>query len=90
MTPSFDGPIMLYCDNTSAIAQAKELKSHQQTKHILHYYHLFWKIVDRSDIELQKIDGKENLTGPFTKALGVKEFEDYKSKIGIRYYTNWI
>ena len=40
-------------------------------------------------MELQKIDGKENLTDPFTKALGVKVFEDYKSKMGIRYCTDW-
>ena len=63
---SLDGPILLYYDSTSAIAQAKESKSHQQTKHILCCYHLVWKIVDRGDVELQKIDGKENLINPFT------------------------
>ena len=30
-----DGPILLYCDNIRAIAQAKEPKSHQRTKYIL-------------------------------------------------------
>ena len=37
---SLDGPILLYYDSTGTIAQAKELKSHQQTKYILHRYHL--------------------------------------------------
>ena len=41
------------------------------------------KIVDRDDVELQKIDGKKNLSDPFIKALNVKEFEDYESKMGI-------
>ena len=27
--PSIDGPILLYCDSTGAIAQTKESKSHQ-------------------------------------------------------------
>ena len=67
VAPSLDGPILLYCDSTSAIAQAKESKSHQQTKHILCCYHLVWKIVDRGDVELQKIDEKENLIDPFTR-----------------------
>ena len=26
---SIDGPVLLYCDSTRAIAQAKELKAHQ-------------------------------------------------------------
>ena len=44
--------------------------------------------MNRGDIELQKIDGKENLADPFTKALGIKEFDDFKWKIGIRYYPD--
>ena len=28
-------PITLYCDNSGAIAQAKEPRSHQRTKHML-------------------------------------------------------
>ena len=90
MAPSLDGPVLLYYDSTDAIAQVKESKSHQQTKYILYHYHLIREIMDRGDIELQKIDRKENLTDPFIKTLSVKEFEDYKSKMGIRYYTDWL
>ena len=82
---SLDGPILLYCDSTGAIAQVKEPKAHQRTKHILHHFHLVWKIVDRGDVDLQNIDGKENLVDPFTKALTIKEFDNHKSKMGIRY-----
>ena len=57
-------------------------------KHILRCFHLVWRIVDRGDVDLQKIDGKENLADPFTKAIAVKEFNDYKSKMGIRYCTD--
>ena len=88
MAPSLDGSVLLYCDSTDAIAQMKEPKSHQRTKHILHRYHLILEIVYRGNVKLQKIDRKENLIDPFTKALDVKEFEDYKSKMGIRYCTD--
>ena len=88
VTPSVNGPVLLYCDNTGAIAQTKKLRSHQCTKHILHRYHLIRKIVDQGNIDLQKIDGKKNLTDPFTKALKIKEFNDHKSKMGIRYCTD--
>ena len=90
VAPSVDGPVLLYCNNTDIIAQAKELKFHQHIKHILCCYHLIQKIMDRGDVDLQKIDGKKNLTDPFTKAIVVKEFDDYKSKMGIRYCTDWL
>ena len=84
------GPVLLYYDSSGAIAQAKEPKAHQRTKHILRRYHLIQKIMDRGDVDLQKIDGKKNLTDPFTKAIAVKEFDDLKSKMGIRYCTDWL
>ena len=87
---SVEGPALLYCDSTSAIAQAKKSKFHQRTKHILRRYHLVHEIVDRDDIELLKIDGKKSLTDPFTKALNDKEFDDHKWKMGIRYSPDWL
>ena len=50
--PSIDGPVLLYCDSSSAITQIKESKSHHRTKHVLCRYHLVWEIVNRDDIEL--------------------------------------
>ena len=89
VAPSLDGLVLLFHDSTGAIAQAKEPKAHQQTKHILRRYHLVREIVDCGDVELQKIDGKENLADPFTKVISVKEFNNYKLKMGIRYCTEW-
>ena len=87
---SINGSVLLYCDNTGAIAQAKELRSHQRTKHILRRYHFIRKIMDRGDVDLQKIDGRKNLTDPFTKAIEIKKFDDHKSKMGIRYCIDWL
>ena len=83
VAPSLDGLVLLYCDSIGVIAQMKESKAHQWTKHILHCFHLVREIVDRGDIDLQKIDEKENLTDPLTKALVIKEFDNHKSKMGI-------
>ena len=90
VAPSLDGPVLLYCDSTGAIAQVKEPKAHQRTKHILHRFHLVREIVDRGDIDLQKINRKENLANPYTKARAIKEFDNHKSKIGIRYCAEWL
>ena len=88
VAPSLDGLVLLYCNSTGAIAQAKEPKAHQQTKHILHRFHLVWEIVDRGDVDLQKIDRKKNLADPFIKALRIKGFDDHKWKMGIKNYSN--
>ena len=46
--------------------------------------------MNRGDVEHQKIDRKENLANPFTKALAIKEFDNHKSKMGIRYCAEWL
>ena len=40
VVPSITNPVNLYCDNNGVIAQAKEPRSHQRSKHILRRYHL--------------------------------------------------
>ena len=42
------------------------------------HYHLVWEIMNRDDVELQKIDKKENLAELFIKTLEIKEFVDFK------------
>ena len=90
MASFLDGPVPLYCDSTGTIAQVKEPRTHHRTKHILRRYHLVREIVERGDIDLRKIDEKENIVDPLTKPLGIKEFDDYKRKMGIRYSIDWL
>ncbi|XP_070026657.1 secreted RxLR effector protein 161-like [Nicotiana sylvestris] len=45
VVPSIEGAIQLLCDNTGDIAQAKEPKSHQKSKHVLRRYHLIREII---------------------------------------------
>jgi hypothetical protein len=43
--PSVSSPLDLYCDNSGAIAQAKESRNHQKNKHVLRKFHLIRAIV---------------------------------------------
>ncbi|KAK8971909.1 hypothetical protein V6N11_027676 [Hibiscus sabdariffa] len=52
VVPSISDAMELYCDNNGAIAQAKEPRSHQRSKHILRRFHLIREIVDRGDVEI--------------------------------------
>ena len=38
--PKIEGSVLLYCNNTRAIIQAKKSRSQYKSKHILRYFHL--------------------------------------------------
>ena len=70
MVPSIVDPIELYCDNNGAIAQAKEPRSHQRTKHILRRFYLIREIIDRGDVKICGVPIEANVADTLTKALG--------------------
>ena len=45
VVPDMDRPLTLYCDNSGAVANSKEPKSHKRGKHIERKYHLIREIV---------------------------------------------
>ena len=69
VVPSIAHPILLYCDNIGAIAQAKEPRSHQRSKHVLRTYHLIREIIGRNDVKIKKIQTDQNIVDPLTKPI---------------------
>ena len=55
VVPNMDKPIVLYCDNSGAVANSKEPRTHKRGKHIERKYHLIRKIVHRGDVAVMKI-----------------------------------
>ena len=78
-------PMDLYCDNNGAIAQAKEPRSHQKSKHILRRYHLIREIIDRGDVKICKVHTDLNIADPLTKPLPQPKHEPHTRSMGIRY-----
>ena len=69
-------PITLYYDNSGAVANSKEPRTHKRAKHIERKYHLIRDIVHRGDVVVTKIVSADNLTDPFTKSLPSKTVND--------------
>jgi len=90
VVPSAEGPIELYCDNNGAIAQAKEPRSHQRSKHVLRRYHLIREIVERGDIKVCRVDTEANTADPLTKPLGQAKHMLHASSMGIRHMDDWL
>ena len=65
--PASVKPLDLYCDNSGAIAQAKDPRNHHKVRHIDQKYHLIRMIVKSGDVELCKIHTDANVLDPLTK-----------------------
>ena len=89
VVPSISDPVNLYCDNNGAIAQAKEPRSHQKSKHILRRYHLIREIIDRGDVKICKVPTNDNIADPLTKPLPQPKHESHTRSMGIRYDVDW-
>ncbi len=84
IVPEADQPLVLYCDNSGAVANSKEPRSHKRSKHIERKYHLIREIVQRGDVEVTKISTHDNLADPFTKTLVSKVFDRHLEGLGIK------
>ena len=65
--PSASGPIKIFCDNTRAIALAKESRFHKRTKNIKRRFNSICDQVKEGDIEICKIHMDLNVADLLTK-----------------------
>ncbi|KAI3790529.1 hypothetical protein L2E82_03631 [Cichorium intybus] len=89
VVPSIQDPVEIFCDNEGAIAQAKEPRSHQRTKHIQRRFNYIRDEVKRGDICIRKVHTDQNLANPFTKPLPQGKHEGHARAIGLRFSSNW-
>ncbi|KAJ9539063.1 hypothetical protein OSB04_031796 [Centaurea solstitialis] len=82
---SISRPIDIYCDNSRAVAQAKEPREHHKSRHVLRKYHLIREIIGRGDVRICKIPTDENVADPLTKPLARAKHEGHTSSIGMQY-----
>ena len=87
VAPSAQSAITLYYDNSGAVANANESRSHKRGKHIERKYHLIHEIVSIGDTVVSQIASKDNLVDPFTKGLAQKIFDQHVEGMGVRCIT---
>jgi hypothetical protein len=85
VVPSASSPMDLYCDNSGAIAQAKEPRAHKRVKHVLWHYHPICEIIDRGDVQVCKVHTDHNVADPLMNHLPQPKHEAHMRSMGIRY-----
>lgn len=71
----FTEPIVIYCDNTSAINLSKNPVQHSKAKHIPIKYHYLREQAVNKNIRLEYICKEEQVADIFTKPLNKEVFE---------------
>ena len=80
-------PVILYCDNTSAINIFKNLVMHAKTKHIAIKYHYVRELVEDKEVKMEYIHTKEQIADIFTKPLPKDAYEYLRGKLGVKPLT---
>lgn len=80
----FEDPILIFCDNTSAISISKNPVMHSKTKHIPIKYHFLREQVANQAVQLSYIPSKEQIADIFTKPLPTAQFEYLRQKLGVQ------
>ncbi|GKA20102.1 retrotransposon protein, putative, ty1-copia subclass [Tanacetum coccineum] len=83
VVPTIEEPIIMYCDNTGAIAIAKD---HGVTKGVRHFrakVYCLRETIEMGDVKIGKVDTDDNLADPFTKALAFPKHSELTKKIGM-------
>ncbi|GJT25666.1 hypothetical protein Tco_0895603 [Tanacetum coccineum] len=67
--PTVEEPISMYCDNTRAIAIAKDHGVTKGARHFRAKVYYLRETIEMGDVKIEKVDTYDNLADPFTKAL---------------------
>ena len=85
--PTASGPMKNFCDNTGAIALAKESRFHKRTKHIKRRFNSIRDLVQVGDIEICKIHTDLNVADSLTKPLPREKHDQHQGSVGVRIIT---
>ncbi len=88
MFPSMQDPVTILCDNTGAIANAKEPRSHSTAKHILRRYHVIRQYVKENNIKICKVYTDLNVADSLTKPLPQAKHDQHQVSMGVRVLPN--
>lgn len=83
-------PTIINCDNQSNIKMSEDPIFHARTKHIKNKYHYIRSLVQDGVIKVHYILTDEQVVDVPTKSLPNKNFEYFKSMLGLVHITDLV
>nr|GEV72844.1 retrotransposon protein, putative, Ty1-copia subclass [Tanacetum cinerariifolium] len=90
IVPTIEEPINMYCDNTRAIAIAKDDGVTKGARHFHVKIHYLRETIKLGDVKIKKIDTDDNLTDPFIMALAFCKHSELTRNIGLLPASNFM
>ncbi|XP_058099853.1 secreted RxLR effector protein 161-like [Magnolia sinica] len=78
-----DYPMILHCDNQSAICLAENLVFHARTKYAEVHYHFVREKVLQGKIEMSHVKTDDQVADILTKGLSNAEFTEFRKQLGM-------
>ncbi|GKB30769.1 hypothetical protein Tco_0870170 [Tanacetum coccineum] len=75
LSTTWANPVVVNCDNQSAIHLSRNAMFYERTKHINVRYHFIGEIMESKEIEVAKIGTKDNAADAFTKVVPRPKFK---------------
>lgn len=75
-------------DNQGSIFMASNPVTSKHSQHIDIRYHYIHEVVERGLVDVLFIDGANNPADLFTKNLGCIKFEQFRSQLGLEFYSS--
>ena len=85
--PNVSGLMTLFCDNTGAIAIAKEPRFHKKTKHIKRIFNSIHEYIQDGDIDICIVHKDLNVADPLTKPPPRAKHDQHQNSMGVRFIT---
>nr|GEW05514.1 peroxisomal (S)-2-hydroxy-acid oxidase GLO1 isoform X1 [Tanacetum cinerariifolium] len=83
VVPITEEPINMYCDNTEAIAIAKDHGVAKCARYFHPKVHYLRETIEMGDVKIEKVDTYDNLADHFTKALAFLKHSELTEKVGM-------
>jgi hypothetical protein len=84
VVPSALDPLEILCDNSGAIALAKEPRYHPKTKHINRSFHIIRDYIADGDLKIRKVHTDLNVADPLTKPFPRAKHDQHLNAMGVR------
>ncbi|KAM1196330.1 hypothetical protein ACFX2J_022715 [Malus domestica] len=89
VVPTITSPVTLYCDNSGAIAQAKEPRAYQKNKHFDRHFNIIRRYAAEGKVNILRVASTDNIADPLTKPMSQIQLDRHMEKMGIRYMGRW-